>query len=70
MTPQNGSLPARVYVTELMGNETFVFVELANHRVVVRAPAEFPGRVDGTVNVSFDMRKALFFGAASGMRLT
>ena len=66
---QNGSRRARVYVTELMGNETFVFVELENHRIVVRAPADFPGRVDGMVHVSFDMRKALFFDSISGVRL-
>jgi multiple sugar transport system ATP-binding protein len=67
--PQNGSMPARIYVTELMGNETFVFVELESHRVVVRTSGEFRGEVGGIVNVSFEMTKALFFDAATGMRL-
>jgi multiple sugar transport system ATP-binding protein len=69
LAPQNGSIPARVYVTELMGNETFVFVEIETHRIVVRAPGEFRGEVGGIVNVNFEIAKALFFAAASGKRL-
>src|SRR5687768_256723 len=36
--PREGAIPASVYVTELMGNETFVFLTVGPHRLIARAP--------------------------------
>ena len=60
-TQQDGAIPASVYVTELMGNETFVFVSLGPHRLIVRAPADFRADVESTVWLLLDVEKAHFF---------
>lgn len=54
-------LPAKVYVTELMGNETFVFIEIASSKLIARASADFRADFDTKVYVNFDMNKAHFF---------
>lgn len=61
MTQFNGWLPASVYVSEIMGNETFVFLMLGAQRIIVRAPADFRAEVESTVWVEVDMNKAHFF---------
>ena len=59
--PQDGAIAASVYVTELMGNETFVFVSLGPHRLIARAPADFRADVNCTVWLRLDAEKAHFF---------
>jgi multiple sugar transport system ATP-binding protein len=59
--PENNAIPARVYVTELMGNETFVFVSVGAQRLIARAPADFRAEVESTVWVQLDTKKARFF---------
>lgn len=54
-------IPAKVYVTELMGNETFVFIEIASLKLITRAPADFRADFDTKVFVRFDMNKAHLF---------
>ncbi len=66
---RDGGLPARVYVTELMGSETFVFLTLGSQIIIARAPADFRAEVETIVWVEFDIYKALFFHPASGKRL-
>lgn len=65
----NGWLPASVYVTELMGNETFVFLTLDGRRVIVRAQADFRAEVETTVWVDLDVDKAHFFDPTTGKTL-
>ncbi|HSL55201.1 MAG TPA: ABC transporter ATP-binding protein, partial [Pyrinomonadaceae bacterium] len=48
-TPEDGAIEARVYVTELMGNETFVFLSVDDQRLIARAPADFRADVDTKV---------------------
>lgn len=66
----DGWLPASVYVTEIMGNETFVFLTLGGERVIARAPADFRAEVESTVWVDVDMNKSHFFRSMSGERLS
>jgi multiple sugar transport system ATP-binding protein len=41
LAPKDGAIAARVYVTELMGNETFVFLSVGSNRLIARATADF-----------------------------
>jgi multiple sugar transport system ATP-binding protein len=66
---QADALPAKVYVTELMGNETFVFLQLGAEKLVARAHADLRLEIEATVWLSFDERKLHFFEAATGARL-
>jgi multiple sugar transport system ATP-binding protein len=59
--PQPGAFAARVYVTELMGNETFVFLSVGGHKLIARAPADFRAAVESTVWLQLDTQKAHFF---------
>lgn len=59
--PQDGAIPAKVYVTELMGNETFVFLTVGTHRLIARAPADFRAEVESTVWLRLETDKAHFF---------
>jgi len=64
--PEEGAMEARVYVTELMGNETFVFVSVGDNRLIARAPAEFRADVDTRVWLRIDSEKVHFFETATG----
>ncbi|HEU4508241.1 MAG TPA: ABC transporter ATP-binding protein [Pyrinomonadaceae bacterium] len=59
--PRNGAIPASVYVTELMGNETFVFVSVGAHRLIARAPADFRAEVESKVWLQLTTEKLHFF---------
>ena len=54
-------LAASVYVTELMGNETFAFLRMGGEKIIARAPADFRAEMECTVWVRIDVQKALFF---------
>jgi multiple sugar transport system ATP-binding protein len=61
-TPVEGWQPATVYVTELMGNETFVFVRVASgEKIIARAAADFRAEQERPVWVRFEMERAAFF---------
>jgi multiple sugar transport system ATP-binding protein len=68
-TPQDGALEARVYVTELMGNETFVFLTVGDNRMIARAPAEFRVDVETKVWLKIATEKIHWFDTATGNRL-
>jgi len=65
-TPEDGALEARVYVTELMGNETFVFLSVGENRLIARAPAEFRAEVDTKVWLRIATEKIHRFDPKSG----
>jgi len=69
-SPQEGAVPASVYVTELMGNETFVFLSLGPQRLIARAPAEFRAEVESRVWLRFAHDKAHFFDSVSEVSAT
>jgi multiple sugar transport system ATP-binding protein len=59
--PHDGAIEASVYVTELMGNETFVFLSVGANRLIARAPAEFRAEVESKVWLRLTIEKAHFF---------
>ncbi len=63
--PREGAIPASVYVTELMGNETFVFVTVGKHKLIARAPADFRAEVESKVWLRLTVDKLHFFDALS-----
>jgi multiple sugar transport system ATP-binding protein len=63
--PRDGAIPASVYVTELMGNETFVFVSVGTHRLIARAPADFRAEVESKVWLRLTVDKLHFFDRLS-----
>jgi multiple sugar transport system ATP-binding protein len=59
--PQNGWQPASVYVSELMGSETFVILQIGGEKLVARAPGDFRADPDSRVWIDFEMTKAHWF---------
>ena len=59
--PRDGAIAATVYVTELMGNETFVFVSVGPNRLIARAPADFRAALESKVWLQFTTEKLHFF---------
>lgn len=66
--PQDGAIAAKVYVTEQMGNETFVFLTVGTHRLIARAPADFRADDESQVWITIRKDKILFFDPVSGER--
>lgn len=58
-----------VHVTELMGNETFVFLRLNGVKITARAAADFRADMDTPVCFNIDAAKSHFFDAESGAAL-
>ena len=67
--PQNGAVPATVYVTELMGNETFVFLSVGNSRLIARAGADFRAEFESPVWLRFVADKAHYFDLQTGLSI-
>jgi len=67
LEPQDGAIPATVYVTELMGNETFVFLSVGNNRLIARAAADFRAELESPVWLRIDAEKAHFFDSQTGL---
>jgi multiple sugar transport system ATP-binding protein len=67
--PENGALAARVYVTELMGNESFVFLTIGGNKLIARAPADFRAEEEEQVWLRFAMDKVYLFDSESGLRI-
>jgi multiple sugar transport system ATP-binding protein len=65
-TERAGWLQATVYVTELMGNETFVFLTLNGEKIIARAPADFRAEMESVVWIELDVSKARFFDSLTG----
>ena len=59
--PRDGAIEASVYVTELMGNETFVVLTINKQRLIARAAADFRAHEESTVWVRIEHEKAHFF---------
>ncbi|MDT4968155.1 MAG: multiple sugar transport system ATP-binding protein [Acidobacteriota bacterium] len=65
---REGYWRASVYVTELMGNETFVFIELrGGEKIIARAPADFRADFETPVWVNFESEKAVFFSESGAL---
>jgi len=66
---RDGWLAARVHVTELMGNETLVFLRLGGEKLIARAPSEFRAGMETPVWIRFNLEKARFFDGETGEAL-
>jgi len=64
-----GGAPARIYVTEALGSETIVFLNLGQEKIVARTDAAVHFDIESKVYVAFDQTKLHFFDSASGNRL-
>lgn len=69
LSPRDEWMPASVYVTELMGNETFVFLHPFGEKIIARAPADFRADLEDIVWVQFEIERACFFDSESGTTL-
>ena len=67
---QVGLIPATVYVTELMGSETFVFLDLASKRLIARAASDFRAEPGATVWVKLNLSESHFFDQVTGDRVS
>ncbi|HEX5964948.1 MAG TPA: ABC transporter ATP-binding protein [Pyrinomonadaceae bacterium] len=67
--PQNGAIPATVYVTELMGNETFVFLSIGSNKLIARAAADFRAELESPVWLRIDAEKAHYFDRQTGLSM-
>jgi multiple sugar transport system ATP-binding protein len=68
--PQDSAIPATVYVTEQMGNETFVFLTVGSNRLIARAPADFRADEESQVWIRIANDKIHYFDPVSGERAT
>jgi multiple sugar transport system ATP-binding protein len=66
--PQDGAISATVYVTEQMGNETFVFLTAGSNRLIARAPADFRADEESQVWIKIAEDKIHYFDPVSGER--
>ena len=64
-----GGTAARIYVTEALGNETFVFLNLGQEKIVARTDGTRPLGMETRVWISFNQAKLHFFDAHSGERV-
>ena len=62
-------LRARIYSTEMTGNETIVTCDLNGEHVVVRADKDYEGTLDAPVGIDLDPAKARLFDRDSGKRV-
>ena len=69
LSPRDDWHKADVYVTELMGSETFVILQLRGTKLTARAAGDFRAEADSPVWIDFDMTKAHFFDPETGLRI-
>jgi multiple sugar transport system ATP-binding protein len=67
---RDSAIEASVYVTELMGNETFVFLSVGANRLIARAPADFRAEVESKVWLQLAKDKMHYFDPVSGNALS
>jgi multiple sugar transport system ATP-binding protein len=64
-----GGIPASVYVTEALGNETFVFLNLGQDKMIARSDPTLQIDIGTKVWFSFDTQALHFFDPVTGERL-
>ena len=67
--PQTEAIAASVYVTELMGNETFVFLSVGTNKLIARAAADFRAELESPVWLRIDAEKAHYFDRQTGLSI-
>jgi multiple sugar transport system ATP-binding protein len=66
---ENGMLKARIFSTEMTGNETIVTCEIDQEQVVVRMDKDFAMQPDEWVGINVNAGKARLFDQESGERV-
>ena len=66
---RSGWLAATVHVTELMGNETIVFLRLGGQKIIARASAGFRAEFESRAFVNIQIDRIDFFDPETGMRI-
>lgn len=59
-------LKATVYVTELMGNETIVFLQTGSEKLIARSAPDFRAEIGATAFVKMESEKLDFFDSTTG----
>lgn len=67
--PGDMALPAEVYVSEALGNETLIRLVLSGQELVARADASFEPEIGTQVWIRPDLRRAHLFNASTQMRI-
>jgi len=63
---REGWIDATVHVTEVMGNETIIFLRIGAEKVIARGGADFRADIDSRVFVSFETDRVGFFDSSTG----
>ena len=66
---KNADCSGRVYSFELTGESTFVTVQLADDRLIIRGPNEYRVGIDETVGIRFNPEKCYLFDSESKQRI-
>ena len=66
---ENADCSGRVYSFELTGESTFVTVQLADDRLIIRGPNEYRVGIDETVGIRFNPEKCYLFDSESKQRI-
>ena len=66
---EEAMLRARIYSTEMTGNETIVTCDMNGEQVVIRADKDYEGALDAAVGIELDPDKARLFDCDSGNRI-
>ena len=69
MTEQAGFAPARVWVTEEMGNETLIVISAGDRKITARASSDARVDFDAAVWFRFREDKQHWFDTATGHRI-
>ena len=66
---ENADCSGRVYSFELTGESTFVTVQLADDRLIIRGPNEYRVGIDETVGIRFNPEKCYLFDSETKQRI-
>lgn len=66
---KTNSIFADIEICELMGDSSYIHMKIGKDNVISKYPSLFSGKKGDTVNVTFDMNKALFFSKENGFRI-
>jgi multiple sugar transport system ATP-binding protein len=67
--PGKAQLAAKVYSTEMTGNETIVTCSLLKDTMLVKAGKDYDAPIDAPIHIAVDASKICLFDAASGERI-
>lgn len=69
LMPVDGWHPAKVFVVELLGSESYVFATIGTTKLIARTGADFRAEPESALWVKFDMDRAYFFDSGTGDRV-